>query len=384
METIYMDHGATSFPKAPGVAEAMMGYVQRNSLNINRGSYQKAMEAALTTLETRELLLKLFHCKERPEQVILTPGATYGLNQILRGYLKPGDHVIVSSMEHNAVMRPLSELEKGGVQVTRIPADNAGQSDPKALLSRLRSNTRLVMVSHASNVSGTIFPLEEMAELCWAQGIPLAVDAAQTAGHLDIDFSALHLAALCVPGHKGLLGPQGIGALLLEKGFSEQLTPLVTGGTGSASDSEVQPSYLPDRFESGTLNLPGVYGLHAALQYLMEQGVHRLHRHIELRTEQFLDGVRGLPVRVVGPGSAKRQTGVISLDFPGWDNAEVAFELEQNYGILTRCGLHCAPNAHKTLGTFPRGTVRFSIGHSTTEEMVDRTTAAIRSVCLSL
>lgn len=376
-----MDHGATSFPKAPGVAGAMMAYLEQNGLNINRGSYQQAAEAALTALETRELLLELFHCAGQPEQAVLTPGATFGLNQILKGYLRPGDHVVVSSLEHNAVMRPLSQLAETGVEFSRIPANRAGETDPKDLLPLLRPNTRLVLVSHASNVSGTIFPLEETAALCWARGLPLAVDAAQTAGHLDIDFSGLHLAALCVPGHKGLLGPQGIGALLLERDFAEKLTPVITGGTGSASDSEIQPRYLPDCFESGTLNLPGIYGLHAALKYIREQGICRLHRQVELRTEQFLGGMQGLPVRVAGPGDPKRQAGVISLDFPQRDNAEIAFELEQRYGILTRCGLHCAPYAHKTLGTFPRGTVRFSVGCSTTEQMVEDALAAIRALC---
>ncbi len=241
MKSCYMDNGATSFPKAPGVGEAMADYLLHNGANVNRGTYGRASSAAMTVLETRLMLKELFHFPGKESEVILTPGQTYGLNQILQGFLRAGDHVIVSSMEHNAVMRPIMELCRCGVEFSRIPADRAGCTRAEDLLPLIRENTKLVMVSHASNVSGTIFPLEEVAELCREHGIPLAVDAAQTAGHRDIDFGRLGLAALSVPGHKGLLGPQGIGALLLAHDFSVQLRPLVTGGTGSASDSEFQP-----------------------------------------------------------------------------------------------------------------------------------------------
>lgn len=380
MESIYFDNGATSFPKAPGVAEAMCRYVQEIGANVNRGTYRRASDAGMTVLETRERLMELFHFPGRERDVILTPGATYGLNQILRGLLRPGDHVIVSSMEHNAVMRPLWDLQRQGVAVSRIPADRAGRTVAEAMTPLFQSNTRLVLVSHGSNVCGAVFPLEEAAKICRDRGIPLAVDAAQTAGHYPIDFQALGLAALCVPGHKGLLGPQGVGALLMREDFSKRLTPLTTGGTGSASDSEEQPDYLPDRFESGTVNLPGIFGLHAALGYVLERGVEPLHREETARTAQFLAGLAGLDAAVIGPADAACQVGVVSLDFPGRDNAEVAFALEQEHGILTRCGLHCAPNAHKTLGTFPRGTVRFSFGHATTPEQVERGLASIRQV----
>ena len=378
MRSVYLDNGASAFPKAPGVAEAMADYLLHNGANVNRGTYRSASSAAMTVLETRTQLKELFHFPGKETEVLFTPGQTYGLNQILRGFLKPGDHVIVSSMEHNAVMRPIMDLKKQGVTFSRIPADTAGRTRAADLLPLIRENTRLVMVSHASNVSGTLFPLEETAALCFERGIPLAVDAAQTAGHREIDFGALHLAALSVPGHKGLLGPQGIGALLVEKDFARALSPLVTGGTGSASDSEEQPAYMPDRFESGTVNLPGVFGLHAALGFIMEQGVERLGEHEERLTARFLAGVRALPLRVAGPADPKEQVGVVSIDFTGRDNGEMAFALEQEYGISTRCGLHCAPNAHKTLGTFPQGTVRFSFGYATTEEEIDCAVEAIR------
>ena len=378
MRTVYLDNGATSFPKAPGVGEAMADYLKHNGANVNRGTYGRASSAAMTVLETREQLKELFHFPGEETDVILTPGHTYGLNQVLCGFLHPGDHVIVSSMEHNAVMRPLMQLQERGVAFSRIPADSAGRSRAEDLLPLIRENTKLVMVSHASNVSGTLFPLEETARLCRSRGIPLAVDAAQTAGHRDLDFAALHLAALSVPGHKGLLGPQGIGALLLDRDFAERLDPIVTGGTGSASDSECQPVYMPDRFESGTINLPGIFGLHAALSFILERGADALGQHEQILTERFLQGIRDLPVRIAGPCNTREQVGVVSVDFGDLDNGEIAYALERDYGILTRVGLHCAPNAHKTLGTFPQGTVRFSFGYATTEEEID---LAINAIC---
>ena len=381
MKTVYLDNGATSYPKAPGVGKAMADYLELNGANVNRGTYGKANSAAMTVLETRLRLAELFHFTGRESEVVFTPGHTFGLNQILLGFLRPGDHVIVSSLEHNAVMRPIMELAREGVEFSRIPADRDGRSRAEDMLPLIRPETKLVLVSHASNVSGNIFPVEALAEICREKGLPLALDAAQTAGHRSIDFGALHLAALSVPGHKGLLGPQGVGALLLDRDFAAALRPLVTGGTGSASDSEIQPDYMPDRFESGTVNLPGIFGLHASLGFILEKGVEALAAHDRAMTARFLDGVRGLPLRVAGPADPDEQVGVVSIDFTGRDNGEIAYRLEREYGVLTRCGLHCAPNAHKTLGTFPQGTVRFSFGWATTEEEIDLAVAAVRSFC---
>lgn len=383
IDHIYLDNGASSFPKAPGVGEAVSRYLTSNGANVNRGVYAQATAAALTVLQTREALKELFHFPGDLRQVVLTPGATFGLNQIIRGFLRPGDHVIVSSLEHNSVMRPLTELRPAGVEFDRIPADRDGMTRAEDLLPLIRKNTKLVLVSHASNVCGAIFPLEETAELCRQRGLLLAVDAAQTAGHLPIDFERLGLAALCVPGHKGLLGPQGIGALLLEKSFAQALTPLVSGGTGSASDSERQPDYLPDKLESGTLNLPGVYGLQAALAFVRERGVAAIRQHETRLTAQLIAALKGLPLRIVGPADAGKQAAVISLDFHGMDNAEAAFRLEREFGLSTRCGLHCAPSAHKTLATFPGGTVRFSLGYATTAAEIETAAAAVRRLAVS-
>lgn len=378
MKSVYLDNGATSFPKAPGVGEAMAQYIRESGVNINRGTYEKAAGTAMTVLETREQLMELFHFRGRETEVVFTPGHTFGLNQILRGFLNPGDHVIVSSMEHNAVMRPIQELHEQGVEFSRIPADNAGRTNSEDILPLIRHNTKLVLVNHASNVSGTIFPLEEVARLCQKQGLPLAVDAAQSAGHFDVDFSGLQLAALSVPGHKGLLGPQGIGAMLLDKDFAAALRPIITGGTGSASNSELQPSYMPDKFESGTLNLPGIIGLNKSLDFILRTGIDKLREHDRHCTRLFLEGISSLPIRVAGPADAEQQVGVVSLDFPDRDNAEMAYQLEHDYGIMTRCGLHCAPIAHKSLGTYPQGTVRFSFGYATTDKEIEYAVNAIK------
>ncbi len=379
MQSIYLDNGATSFPKAPGVGEAMARYINEIGANINRGTYKRASAAAMAVLDTRTALAALFSFGGGEDHVVFTPGATAGLNLVLQGYLHEGDHVIVSSLEHNAVMRPLTALAAKGVSVSRIPADENGLTDPRDMLPLLRPNTRLVMVSHASNVCGALFPLEETAALCAERDIPLAVDAAQTAGHDPIDFDALHLAALCVPGHKGLLGPQGVGALLLERKFAQALEPIVTGGTGSASDSETQPKYMPDRFEAGTQNLPGIFGLQSALAFVQSRGVEALHAHEAALTARLLAGLQTLPLRIVGPQTAQRRVGVVSVDTSA-DNAVAAYRLETEYGVMTRCGLHCAPNAHRTLHTFPQGTIRFSLGYASTEADVDAAVAALRGI----
>lgn len=373
------DQASTSFPKAPGVGEAMADYINHVGVNVGRGTYGAAEDAALTVLGVRERLARLFHFCQRPGQVIFTPGATWGLNLILKGYLKPGDLVLISGMEHNAVMRPLRQLEKQGVRVARIPTDVTGSARMEAVPALLDASPSLVLVNHASNVSGTLFPLEEIAALCRQRGIPLAVDAAQTAGHLPIDFQALGLAALCVPGHKGLRGPQGIGAVLMEESFAQRVQPLITGGTGSHSDREEQPDYLPDRFESGTLNLPGIFGMRPALDWLLSRDIKAL-RQLEIkRTARLLEGLKNAGPRIAGPANPQRQVGVVSLDFsPDLDNALAADRLERDFGVLTRCGLHCAPSAHRVLGTFPQGTVRLSIGPETGEEEIDWAVEAVR------
>lgn len=380
MGSIYLDNAATSFPKPPAVAAAMTRYLTEVGASINRGVYASAQDAGMTTLLLREGLCKLFHHSD-PTHCVLTSGNTMGLNMALRGWLRPGDHCITSSMEHNAVMRPLHDLADQGVCFDRIPCDGEGRLNPADLLPLIRPNTRLVAVAHASNVGGAVQDAAAIGSICRERGIPFLLDAAQTAGHWEIDFEGWGLSALSVPGHKGLMGPSGTGALLLSPEFARALTPVITGGTGSASDSERQPTYMPDRFESGTPNLPGIYGLGAAVEFILETGVEVLRRREEELTAQFLAALREVPaIRLAGPWTLENRAGVISVDFLELDNGEASFRLEQQYGILTRCGLHCAPAAHRTLGTFPQGTVRFSPGWYTTAGEIAAAAAAVREI----
>lgn len=377
---VYLDNAATSYPKAPGVASAMADYVEKVGATINRSSYASAQEAGLVTLSLRERLCRLFNHPD-PTHAVLTPGATAGLNMVIKGLLRPGDHCLVSSMEHNAVMRPLVQLEREGVAFERIPCDAQGRLHLEALPGMIKLNTRLVVMAHGSNVCGTVQDAEAVGKICRERGVPFALDAAQTAGHIEVDFERFGLAALVVPGHKGLLGPQGIGALLLDADFARRLTPLVAGGTGSASDSEELPGWMPDRFESGTPNMPGVYGWEAALGWLENTGIETLENHEKTLSKRFLEGIYGLKnVKLYGITVPERRTGVFSVGFLNCDNAEAAWRLEREFGILTRCGLHCAPSAHKTLGSFPEGSVRFSTGWANTEADIDAALSAIAAI----
>ena len=380
MDNVYLDNAATSFPKAPGVGEAMCRYVERLGRNVGRGSYAPAMEAAGGVLAVREKLAALVGAPD-PRNIIFTPGATWGLNLLLRGLLRPGDRVITSPMEHNAVLRPLEQLRAAGVTVELLPCTDRGEPVLDGLAERL-PGARAVALTHASNVSGTLFPIAQVGALCRQAGVFFLVDAAQTLGVLPVDVAAMGIDGLAFPGHKGLLGPQGIGGLALSPALAQALEPVVSGGTGSMSESLAMPPFLPDKFEAGTLNLPGIFGLGAALDYLAAEGEalrareRKLARHLWYRLME-LDG-EGL--RVLGSGEPDRQVGVVSVDFPGRDNGEMAFRLEQEYGVQTRCGLHCAPLAHRTLGTFPQGAVRFSVGPFNTFAEIDYLEGALEEL----
>lgn len=379
MKLVYLDNAATSFPKPVGVSDRMKEYMDSVGATINRSVYNSAQDAGLVALRLRERLARLFSFPEAATHVILTPGATAGLNMVIKGLLQPGDHCLVSSMEHNAVMRPLLQLED--VTFDRLPCNEEGLIDPQSVEKHIRPNTRLCIMAHGSNVCGTVQDAEAIGAICEKRNIPFVLDAAQTAGHYPVDFEKLHLSAMTVPGHKGLLGPSGIGALLMRDAFAKKLTPLLAGGTGSASDSEYLPDYFPDRFESGTPNVPGIYGLEAAVSFVEDQGIHALRQHEMDLCARFISGLDLISgVRLCGTHDLSRRVGVISVDFNDKDNAEAAFRLENEFGILTRCGLHCAPSAHKTLGTFPQGTVRFSLGFASTEEDVVTALTAIQTI----
>lgn len=376
---IYLDNAATSLPKAPQVGEQMKYYIENVGVNINRSVYAPAAEAGLQTLELREKLSEFFG-HDDPNRVIFTAGNTAALNLAIKGFLHKGDHVLVSSMEHNAVMRPLVQL---GVDFDRVPCDCEGRMDVDAIKPLIRKNTRLFVLCHASNVCGTIQDAKAVGELCKLHNIAFVLDAAQSAGHIPIDFKEFNLSALSLPAHKGLLGPQGIGALLVSKEFADRLDPLIAGGTGSMSDSEELPPYLPDRFESGTPNLPGIYGWSAAMDYVNQIGIAARYDKEMSLTEYFISEVEKIEgIHLVGSHRTDDRLGVVAIDYVNLDNAEAADFLEQKHGILTRCGLHCAPSAHKTLGTFPRGVVRFSLGHTTTKADINAALAAIKESLL--
>ena len=380
MNKIYLDNGSTSFPKAPGVGKAMANFIENVGVNIGRGGYEEAYSAAEVVLDTREKLCKLFHF-DQPENVVFTSGITASMNILLKGLLQPGDRVLTTSMEHNAVMRPLRQLEQEGVEVVLIPCKDDGTLDFEAFIDLATPGTRALVMTHASNMCGTVMPVQEVAEHCQTLGIWTIVDCAQTAGILPVDMEAWGVDAIAFAGHKGLLGPQGIGGFLITDDLAAEIDPLLSGGTGSISHLETVPDFMPDRFEPGTQNLPGIFGLHAALSYLEEVGIEKIYRHEMALAARRLEGLSNLEgIRVAGRTQLTGRTAVVSVDFLEMDNADAAFLLEDKYGIMTRCGLHCAPRAHMTVGTFPQGTVRFAPGRETTEAEIDAALVAVKAI----
>ena len=381
MERIYLDNASTSFPKAEGVAEAVYHYIKDCGCNINRGGYDEAYQAEEIVLRTRQQLTELFHGPDC-RNVVFTRNITESLNVLLKGFLKAGDHVLVSAMEHNAVMRPLTQLTEQGVSFDRIPCMADGTLDVSAMDRLLRENTRAVVMLHASNVCGTLIPVETVGAFCHAHGLRFILDTAQTAGVFPIDMEAMHIDALAFTGHKGLLGPQGIGGFILQPDMVPLVQPLIAGGTGSISHEEQMPSFMPDRFEAGTMNLPGIMGLHAALRWLEQETIDAVRSHELELTERFLSGALDIPhLRVIGRQDIAERAGVVSVVPENADPALVADALGREYGIMVRVGLHCAPNAHKTLGTFPTGTIRFSFGRWNTPQQVDTALSALRELC---
>ena len=387
MKKIYLDQASTTYPKPECVAQAVYEYMTGNGSNINRGCYENAYDMEEVVLETRELLCELFDgpdCKN----VIFTKNVTESLNVVLKGFLKPGDHILTSSMEHNAVMRPLRQLEAAGVNFNRIPCNQQGELLLEELEGLLKPNTKAIVMMHASNVCGTLLPLKEVGSFCKAHGLKFIVDCAQTAGVFPISMKEMNIDALCFTGHKGLYGPQGIGGFILQEEMIGEISPLLSGGTGSISHTEEIPDFMPDRFEPGTMNLPGIFGLHAALEWLNDTGIENIHNREKKLTELFLQKIQELDpkmekIRLIGKTVVDGRTSVVSVQTPGKDVSEVAYLLDKNYGIMTRVGLHCAPSAHKNLDTYPTGTVRFSFGYLNTEEEVLFTVKALEKLLWS-
>ncbi len=384
MDRIYLDNGATTFPKPKEVADSVYDYMTSCGANINRGGYQTAYDLEGTVFETREMLMNLLggtDCKN----VVFTKNITESLNVVLKGFLKSGDHILCSSMEHNAVMRPLVQLEKEGIEFDRIPGTINGELEIDKIEDLIKDNTVAIVMTHASNICGTVNPIGEVGAICHKHGLKFIVDCAQTAGVLPINMQEMNIDVLCFTGHKSLLGPQGIGGFILNEDMISKINPLLSGGTGSISHTEEIPDFMPDRFEPGTMNIPGIIGLHASLKWIEEKGIGNIADHELGLTKRFIDGLLPLEeqglIRIVGLKGTENRVGVVSIQTLKVDCADAAFRLDFEYGIQTRVGLHCAPNAHKTLGTFPMGTIRFSFGIFNTEDDVDAALKALNEIC---
>mgnify|MGYP002763227813 FL=1 len=386
MAKIYLDQASTSYPKAPSVAQAVYDYLNGSAVNVNRGGYQAAYSVEEQIFETREQLLRLFHFTSgKGKNVIFTPNITTSLNILLKGLLKPGDHVLVSAMEHNAVMRPLVQLTQNGITFDRIPCRTDGSLLIEKADELVRPETRLLVCLHASNVCGTIMPVQKLSDFCQKHGLLFILDTAQTAGVVPIDMEALHIDALAFTGHKSLRGPQGTGGFLLRNKLVSSIDPLISGGTGSISHTEEVPDFLPDRYEPGTPNIPGILGLHAALSDLEQIDINDIRLHELELTQYFIDGILQMDpnesvLRVIGKKDTSDRCAVVSIQTLTLDMARAAYELDASYGVMTRVGLHCAPNAHKTLGTYPEGTIRFSFGPENTKAEVDLALRALAEI----
>ena len=383
-DKIYFDQASTSFPKAPGVAKAMYAYLTSLGTNVNRGCYEDAYAAEETVFNTRKLLAQLFHFP-LTKNVILTGNITQSLNMLLKGLLRPGDHVLVSSMEHNAVMRPLVQLSKDGISFDRIPCRRDGTMILEQAEAMIRPSTKAIITLHASNVCGTHMPLAELGDICRRQHLFFLADTAQTAGIFPLDMEQLHIDGLAFTGHKGLRGPQGTGGFLISGQLADQMEPLISGGTGSVSHTEEVPSFLPDRFEPGTPNLPGIFGLHAALKELTPFSMEQIRTKELSLTGYFLEKLMELDpsekhIRIIGRKELSMRSAVVSIQTLDEDMASVAWHLDHDYHIMTRVGLHCAPNAHKTLGTYPAGTIRFSFGPQNTNDEIDFCIRALKEI----
>lgn len=380
MKYIYLDNASTTFPKAPNVANAMSDYLTNYGININRGSYALAYDVEDIIYTTRQRLNTLFNGHD-PSHVTFTQNVTMSLNMVIKGLLKAGDHILVSSMEHNAVMRPLTQQLDKGITFDIIPCDVTGSIQLESIETLIRPNTVAMIINHASNVCGTVQPIESIGAICKAHNLHFILDAAQTAGVIPIDVKACHINALCFTGHKGLLGPQGIGGIILTKEIAQILTHLIASGTGSFSHLETMPTHMPDAFEAGTLNLPGIIGLNEGLSYIESVGMKNIHNHELTLTKTFLEGLRSITgINIIGKQDIQDRTAVVSITIDGMDPASIAYELESTYHIMTRVGLHCAPRAHQTLGTYPEGTVRFSFGYANTLEEVDMALSALHTI----
>ncbi len=377
MARIYLDNAATSWPKPEAVYRAIDRYQRELGAPAGRSSYAEASEVERMVGSCRKKIADLVGASD-PSRIIFTQNGTDSLNLALHGLLRPGDHVVTSVCEHNSVLRPLRFLAERGVTTSYVACDSQGYVDPNAIRQAIVSKTRLIALIHASNVTGAIQPIEAVGKIAAERSLLFLVDAAQSLGHVPIDVASVGCHLLAAPGHKGLLGPLGTGVLYIAPGVEKQLLPLRQGGTGTRSDEDRQPDSLPDRYESGNLNVPGIAGLEAGVTHVAQLGESHILAHSRALVQRLIAGLTGLPgLRLYGPLSGADRVGVVSLNVAGFDPQELAAVLDANWRIQTRAGLHCAPRMHAALGTSPSGTLRLSIGHFTTQDEIDTAIAAL-------
>ncbi|WP_308636979.1 aminotransferase class V-fold PLP-dependent enzyme [Paenibacillus silvisoli] len=378
-KVIYLDHAATSWPKPPEVYKAVMDAMEQDGANPGRGSHAMAVRASRVLFNTRKALAKLFHVSN-PNDIAFALNTTMALNTAIKGLLQSGDHVIATAVEHNSVRRPLEYLRRAiGIDVTYVEPNGCGELDAKQIEAAIQPNTRLVVVNHSSNLLGSILPVAEIGEITRRRGIKLLVDAAQTAGLLEINVEQMGIDMLAFPGHKGLLGPQGTGGLYIHPDM--ELEPLLHGGTGSQSEAIEQPKVRPDRYEAGTQNTAGISGLKAGVQHILHETVQNIHTREWTLTQQMMEGLHAIGgLRLLGPELGKARTGIVSFVMDGADPSEIGFILDQHYGIAVRTGFHCTPLAHATAGTVETGAIRASVGCFTTKDEVEAFVAAVKEI----
>jgi cysteine desulfurase family protein len=381
---IYLDNAATSYPKPKEVGQAMMYFLEKVGANPGRSSHRLSIESGRILYQARESLAELFNVDD-PLRIIFTLNVTEALNLALKGLLRPGDQVITSSMEHNSVMRPLRELEKRGVEVKVVPCSSQGVLDPVDLEKAIKKNTKLIVLNHGSNVIGSLTPITVVGEMAKRHHILFLVDTAQTAGCYPLDIKKDNIDLLAFTGHKALYGPPGTGGLVIgERVNTKKLIPLKVGGTGSHSEFEEQPDFLPDLYESGTPNIVGLNGLKEGVRFVLAEGVDKIHQHEKNLIIRLIEGLKEIPeVTLYGGDYRKEQVAVVSFNLKDKWPSEVGMRLDEEYDIMCRVGLHCSPATHKTIGTFPRGTVRFSMSWFNTLEEIDQVIMAIREIAKS-
>jgi cysteine desulfurase/selenocysteine lyase len=377
---IYLDNAASSWPKPDATWQVMEHFMRDIGANPGRSGHRLSIEAGRILVDAREALAELFGIDD-PLRLVFTGNATESLNLAIFGILRPGDHCITSSMEHNSVMRPARALEKKGVEITLAPCSPQGELDPREIEKAITSHTKLIVTTHASNVTGTLMPIGAIGKIARDHGVFFCIDAAQTAGAYQIAVSEMHIDLLAFTGHKTLYGPQGIGGLYIREGLETDLAPLMRGGTGSRSEFQEQPDFMPDKYESGTPNTVGVAGLGAGARFCLAQGVARIRQKELGLTQQLINGLQSIAgVSVYGCRDAEKQVAICSFNIGGLTPSEVTMELDEEFAIMSRPGLHCAPAAHQTIGTFPQGTVRLSASYFTTEEEIATALEAIEKI----